>query len=170
MEIQLSQNNRSKRDRLKGECETDLGSRCLASPTHRHLGSPGWMVLHDITQGWLRVWKPESLKARFSYKIWWNQKLCCILRGNHMLLLGSCCLRMTSVFQWLTLFLTPVGLGSMVHLFLALDALSHLLCKALGISLYSKHSKQSFAGLWYPNSPPSDSWSRKWEPKLDCQR
>ena len=43
--------------RLKGEeCETDLGSRCLASPTHRHLGSPGWMVqLHDITQGWLRV-------------------------------------------------------------------------------------------------------------------
>ena len=56
VEIQLSQNNHgSKRDWLKGEeCETALGSRCLASPTRRHLGSPGWMVqLHDT----------QSLKA-----------------------------------------------------------------------------------------------------------
>ena len=162
VEIRLSQNNHgSKRDWLKGEeCETALGSRCLTSPTRRHLDSPGWMVQLHNTQGWLRVWPPESLKAwkrifptRSDIKN--IQKLCCIVRQSHalvriMLSQNDIHLSMAHLFTpMLTLFLTPVGLGSVVHLVLALDALSHLLCKALGISLYCKHSKQPFAGLWY---------------------
>ena len=173
VEIQLSQNTHgSKRDWLKGEeCETALGSRCLASPTHRHLGSPGCMVqLHD-TQGWLRVWTPESLKAYFSYKIWHQKHSKTLLHCQGI----TCFSSDHVVLEW-----HPSFNGSPVYanahaLFNACGAGRHLLCKALGISLYSfcTFAKQPFAGfvslMIIMIHPPSDSWSRK-EPKLDCQR
>lgn len=177
VEIQLSQNNHgSKRDWLKGEeCETALGSRCLASPTRRHLGSPGWMVqLHD-TQGWLRVWKPESLKAYFSYKIW-HQKHSKTLHCQAI----TCFSSDHVVSEW-----HPSFNGSPVY------ANAHALFNACGAGLrgssvprfgcFEPFALQSSWDIFALQAlqatfcrlmihPPSDSWSRKWEPKLDCQR